>query len=229
MTRDEVKQLLVVMQSFYPNWKPEDKALVVNAWYALLKDRDNKAMQTALKWFVETNKSGFAPSAGELIDRYRRLTEGEDLQTAEAWSMVRRAISNSAYWSKREFASLPEPVQLAVGSPDTLKGWALSEETELGFAEAQFAKNYKATVERYREKTMASADIKSIMSAKQEQIEQPKRELLPFEPENPWEEEDEDIEPKRKTTMAAAQEASRRLAEMRKRLKGVDNGSGEGC
>lgn len=228
MTRDEVKQLLVVMQSFYPNWKPEDKALVVNAWFALLKDRDNKAMQTALKWFVETNKSGFPPSAGELLDRYRRLTEGEDLQTAEAWSLVRKAISNSGYWSASEFEKLPEPVQKAVGSPDTLKGWALSDESELGFAEAQFAKNYKATIERYRERTQASADIQQIMSSRQEQIAQPKRELLPFEPDI-WEE-DDDIEPKRKGMMEAARIASERLAEMKKRFKGEStDGSSEGC
>ena len=37
MTRDEVKEIVMVIYSTYPNWKPDDLKFTVNAWYLMLQ------------------------------------------------------------------------------------------------------------------------------------------------------------------------------------------------
>lgn len=166
MTRDDVKRLLMVVFAFYPNWRPPDKEIVINAWHTVLEDKDQREMQLALKWHVETDTSGFAPSIGQLLERYRQIVEGENMTAGEAWGTVLKAIRNSAYSAGAEFAKLPEAVQKAVGSAETLRTWAIADEEQMGYAQAQFSKNYAAVMERSREYAVMSGDIRAMVEAK---------------------------------------------------------------
>ena len=215
MTRDEVKQILAVMMMLYQNFNPDMSGSMVDVWFAMLKDMDNKAMQQALKWFAESDTSGFAPSVGQLIERYRRLTEGEQIGAGEAWGMVRQAIGNSAYYAEREFKALPEEVQKAVGSPDVLRHWALAEETEMQYAQAQFAKNYGNVTARQREYAVMGADIRAMLEARQAgmALEKPKEEKRPLLTEG--EEEEIDFQ-----TPKQIDPGVDRIAELRKRWLG---------
>ena len=170
MTRDETKKLLMIVMAFYPNWKPENKDFIVNAWQSVLAEKDEITMQRALKWYAESDKSGFAPSVGQLLDLYRRITEGEAMTAGEAWALVYKAISRSTYYAGEEFKRLPESVKKAVGSPGTLRVWASGEEAELGFAQAQFAKSFNAIQARNREYAVMSGDIRAILDKKRAEI-----------------------------------------------------------
>lgn len=216
MTRDDVKKLLMVVQSFYPNWKVENKEVTINAWYAVMCERDNKAMQLAAKWYAETDTSGFAPSIGQLLDRYRRLTERAELTGAEAWGMVRDAIGRSTYYANDEFKKLPEPVRRAVGSPGTLKAWAMADESGLGFAQNQFNKTYAAIIKRQKEESIAGSDVQKVLADRNEELEK-----ALAAPENqvflPGDEQIVFGSPERQD---AATRAESRLDQLRKALKG---------
>ena len=75
MTRDEVKKTLAVIKSFYPSWKIEDPALAVEAWTMMLEDYDYNQIQWAVKRYTFTDKSGFAPSIGQLIGELREANK----------------------------------------------------------------------------------------------------------------------------------------------------------
>ena len=67
MTREETKQMLMVIQATYPNYKPPEKAVAINAWTMALEEYPYKAVEIALKAYIKTDTSGFAPSPGQVI------------------------------------------------------------------------------------------------------------------------------------------------------------------
>lgn len=148
MTRDEAKVIVASIKSLYPNWKLDDPKLTIDTWAVVLEDYDAKAIQYALKRFALTDKSGFPPSIGQLVGQLREATENGNLSGLEAWSLVQRAIRNSAYNSVREYEALPKIVQRAVGSAENLKAWALTDIDSTSVLQSNFLRMYSAVCER---------------------------------------------------------------------------------
>ncbi|MCC8039188.1 MAG: hypothetical protein LIP02_13800 [Bacteroidales bacterium] len=151
MTRDETKQLLVLIQTAFPSYKPQDKTLAVDLWHAMLADYEYGAILAALQAFITTNTSGFAPTIGQLLDQYHRLIQKPRLETMAAWSMVSKAIRNGIYGYKEEFERLPVEVQRAVGSAEQLHYWAMSEDYNEDVAMSNFRKSYEVVCKRQDE------------------------------------------------------------------------------
>lgn len=154
MTRDEAKVIVASIKSLYPNWKLDDPKLTIDTWAVVLEDYDAKAIQYALKRFALTDKSGFPPSIGQLVGQLREATENGKLSGLEAWSLVHRAIRNSAYNSVREYEALPQTVQRAVGSPENLKAWALSDIDSTSVLQSNFLRIYSAVCEAESKEAM---------------------------------------------------------------------------
>ena len=154
MTRDEAKVIVASIKSLYPNWKLEDPKLTVDTWAVVLEDYDYKAIQYAVKRFALTDKSGFPPSIGQLIGQLQEASENGGLSGMEAWSLVLRAIRNSAYNSETEFANLPKTVQRAVGSPNTLRSWALTDIDSTSVLQSNFLRIYASVVESERKEAV---------------------------------------------------------------------------
>ena len=96
MTRDETKQLLMMIQAAFPNYKIPDKSVAVNTWYIMLKDYDYKVVETALRTYIATDTSGFACSIGQIISLIQKCTVQEQLGEMEAWSLVRKEIGRAS-------------------------------------------------------------------------------------------------------------------------------------
>lgn len=173
MTRDEVKVILMAMLTIWPNYKPNMTGEWVDIWTEMIGDLDFRLAQTALKAYAQEDKSGFAPSVGQLRAKAVELTHDDDMTSGEAWAMVRNAISRSAYYSAEEFGKLPELVQKAVGSPLVLKTWAAMEETELDVARAQLEKKFTAEKARKTQRLQMSPDILRILESRPK--EEPKQ------------------------------------------------------
>lgn len=148
MTRDEVKKTLAVIKSFYPSWKIEDPALAVEAWTMMLEDYDYNQIQWAVKRYTLTDKSGFAPSIGQLIAQLREANPVKTMSEAEAWGMVQRAIRNSAYNAKEEFDRLPKLVQRAVGSYEVLNAWAMTDIEDTSYIQSNFLRVFSELSKR---------------------------------------------------------------------------------
>ena len=148
MTRDEVKKTLAVIKSFYPSWKIEDPALAVEAWTMMLEDYDYNQIQYAVKRYTLTDKSGFAPSIGQLIGELREANPVKTMSEGEAWGMVQRAIRNSAYNAKEEFDRLPKLVQRAVGSYEVLNAWAMTDIENTSYIQSNFLRVFSELSKR---------------------------------------------------------------------------------
>ena len=67
MTRDEVKQLLMTTQAYFPNFRVDDKTATINAWYIVLQNKDANEIMTAFYEYVNEGNTAFAPSISQLV------------------------------------------------------------------------------------------------------------------------------------------------------------------
>lgn len=117
MTREEAKKIVMVIASTYPNWHPLDMSFTVNAWASMLESFTYQEISAALKAFILSDTSGFAPSVGQIIGLLDRVGNSQEPNEMEAWTLVSNALRRSTYYAESEFDKLPEIVQRAVGSP----------------------------------------------------------------------------------------------------------------
>ena len=150
MTRDEVKKLLAIMTTTFPNYKIENVEQTIGTWQMLLDEYDANEIFLAFKGFVKNNNSGFAPSVSQLINQLEQPKDLAVMDVSEAWALVRRAIGRGSHYSKAEFEKLPPLVQKAVGSAEQIHLWAIDEDYNNEVVMSLFQKNYKTICERQR-------------------------------------------------------------------------------
>ena len=165
MTRDEVIKLLMMIQAAYPNYKPQDKTIAVNMWHEMLQDYDANVVSGALKAYIASDSSGFAPSIGQIIERINLITkENDEMNSLEAWAMVSRAIRNGYYGAEEEFDKLPPLVQKAVGSAMNLRNWSQSDLKSIETViMSQFLSSYKAEQKREEEMAKIPQGVKDML------------------------------------------------------------------
>ena len=153
MTRDDVKKILMRIQTTYPNWKPQgDLSLMIDVWHEYLEGYSYEAILIALKTFVMTDYSGFAPGVGQLLEKLQLISQKEELTDLGAWALVSKALRNGYYGAEEEFAKLPPIVQKAVGSPMNLRNWATSDVKSVETViMSQFLSTYKTECQRAAE------------------------------------------------------------------------------
>lgn len=149
MTREETKKIIMVISGLYPNFKPADLKLTVDTWAVVLADYEYKNIESALLAHSSVDRSGFAPSVGQLIGMLDMRNQENDLNEMEAWSMVSKALRNGTYGAEREFAKLPEMVQKAVGDPSNLRNWAQTDSDSVeNVIQSNFMRSYRAVLKR---------------------------------------------------------------------------------
>ena len=78
----------------------------------------------------------------------------------EAWAKVLKALQKSTYYSEEQFNELPELVQKALGSPNTLRTMATDDFFNEEVARSNFLRAYREVVNRDREDKTTAADVK---------------------------------------------------------------------
>lgn len=151
MTREDVQELLAMIQGTYTNFNPANKTVTVNAWLLALQEFDRALIESAFAMYIKTETKGFPPTPGKLIENAKILTQPQELNPLEAWVLVKNALSNSGYHAVEEFSKLPDVVQKAVGSPNQLKEWATTQDFNTEVAKSLFIQSYKIEVARKEE------------------------------------------------------------------------------
>lgn len=163
MTRDETKKIIRIIADSYPNYKPSDISETIDVWSMMLEEYPYNQIAMALKAYILTDTSGFAPSIGQLVNK---LTSAEpQLNEMEAWSLVSKAIRNGYYGAEEEFAKLPEVVQKAVGNPANLRAWSHTDAESIeNVVQSNFLRTYRAVVKREHEQEKLPDRLKVAMN-----------------------------------------------------------------
>lgn len=165
MTREETVKIIRIMVDSYPNYKPNNISETVDVWYMMLSDYEYNIVAMALKAYILSDTSGFAPSIGQLVAKIQTLTKPQELNEMEAWSLVKKAISNSAYDYVEEFHKLPPIIQKCVGSAYQLKCWALEQDFNEQVVSSNFARSYRTMVARQEEFLKMPQEIRDVISS----------------------------------------------------------------
>ena len=171
MRIEEARKIIAVMLVSYPNFKPIDTELMATTWADMLNEYSYEQVSVALKCYITTDTSGFAPSIGQLIDKLKTVEQPQELNELQAWGLVRKAINNSGYHSEEEFAKLPPLVQKAVGTPGQLKQWGLSDiESIETVAQSNFMRTYRAVAKREDEVSRMPKEIRQLIQQNEPKI-----------------------------------------------------------
>lgn len=173
MTREETKQFLMRISSVYPNWKPQaELKYVVETWWEYLSEYTYNEMKIALKTYIVTDTSGFAPAPGQLIDKLQTITAPAELSEMEAWSLVSRALRNGYYGAEQEFEKLPPIVQKVVKTPSQLRNWS---QTNSDSVENVIQSNFMRT---YRQELAKNREMRKIPQNIRDTLEQSENNLI---------------------------------------------------
>ena len=151
MTREETKELLMMIRAIYPNFnvKTEEMTPTINAWHLMLEDYPAEAIKGALQIYVKTNNTGFAPSVSQLIGSMFAAKENDQLSEGEAWALVKKAIQDGNYHAEERFAELPPVVQRAIGGASMIHQWAQTDSDEVNtVVMSNFQRTYRAVLSK---------------------------------------------------------------------------------
>ena len=148
----------------YPNYKPNNLSETVDVWQMMLDEYSYNQVSIALKAYVTSDTSGFAPSVGEIVAKIQLVSQPQELDGMAAWGLVSKALRNGTYGAVEEFNKLPPLVRKAVGIPGNLKNWATSDyQTIETVIQSNFLRTYEAVVKRASEINRMPDNIKSLI------------------------------------------------------------------
>lgn len=148
----------------YPNYKPNNLSETVDVWQMMLDEYSYNQVSIALKAYVTSDTSGFAPSVGEIAAKIQLVSQPQELDGMTAWGLVSKALRNGTYGAVEEFNKLPPLVRQAVGMPDNLKNWATSDyQTIETVIQSNFLRTYETIVKRANEINRMPDNIKSLI------------------------------------------------------------------
>lgn len=164
MTREETVKIIRIICDCYPNYKPNNLSETVDVWQMMLDEYSYNQVSIALKAYVTSNTSGFAPDIGEIIAKIQTISQPQALNEMEAWALVSKALRNGYYGAVDEFNKLPPLVQKAVGSPDNLRHWSQTDIKSIeNVVQSNFIKTYTAIVNRAKEIERMPTDVRTLI------------------------------------------------------------------
>lgn len=167
MTRKETAKILAVLKVAYPSSfvRVDDEKLMLAVWHDSLSDCDYADVDKAVKVYIATNESNFAPSVGKIrkliVDS--KQPETGRMTSQEAASLLSRAVGDSQYHSVEQFEKLPQLIQKVVRDPQMLKEWGqLPVETFQTVILSNFQRSYQIALQQSVEDAKLPDDLKPI-------------------------------------------------------------------
>lgn len=166
MNKQQTAQLITLIKRSYPNSfnnQTEQQTMeTMLVWADLFKDYPFEIVQKALKDYIMSNNSPWAPSPGQLnaiIASY--VTDQDDqLNGYQAWDLVLKTMQSSEmhYHPEEAYKSLPEIVRDCIGSYNVLKEWSLTDYNDLKFIKNNFLQRFKEQKE-YKQDRLKLPDV----------------------------------------------------------------------
>lgn len=165
MTREDCYKILVLLQTAYPrfyaNKEKSELKNAVNLWADMFHEDSAETVALAVKFLIANNT--FPPSIAEIKQCIVQSQTKDKMDENQAWQRVKRALANSGYSPKEEYAKLPPEIQCAVGSPVQLYRWAMLDASEVeSFISRDFMRNYSAIIQREREYLGVPSDVRQM-------------------------------------------------------------------
>lgn len=157
MTLAETSKILAVLKVAYPNsfnhQSKTEAAIMIELWSDMFKDDQYQDVDKAVRAYIATDESGFAPSVGQIRARMVRMSpEGNTMSAQEAASLLTKAVSKSGWHEKEAFEELPPIIQKVVRNPQMLHEWSqMDSQTFHSVVLSNFQRSYQAEINQQKE------------------------------------------------------------------------------
>lgn len=146
MNKKQTSLILVKVKSMYPqHFKGLQRAewqIISKTWTTILCGYEFEDVNAALDAYIATGRE-FAPNPGQ-IKRIIDDRKHPQLSAYDAWQAVRKSLSNAGGYPESAFKKLPEPAKQIVGSPATLRQWAMTNLNDIeNYIKPRFIKEFK--------------------------------------------------------------------------------------
>ncbi len=170
MTRKETAVIMEILKTAYPQFytgpSAPDMRQTLLLWTEMFAGDDAALVAAAVKAFIAADTKGFPPHIGAIKNAMYQLVSSGGLDSGQAWELVRKAASNSAYESEKEFRRLPGAVQRIVGSPGQLYEWSLMDsETFNSVVASNFQRVYRVRQEHSRQTALLPPNVKDVLQS----------------------------------------------------------------
>lgn len=157
---------MAVLRAAYPRYYDKTDAIeaeqAARLWATMFEDDDCEIVLNAVKTVIATSE--FPPTVAEVKKKIKLLTEEPEMTELEAWSIVRKALRNSAYNSEEEFAKLPPEIQDVVHAPEQLKDWAIMDADEVNTVIASnFQRSFRVRSKQVKELAAIPSSVREYL------------------------------------------------------------------
>lgn len=163
MKMEQFATLVKGMKAVYsdPKFIADKDAIMV--WYEFFKDDDYMVVQASIQKYMANNE--FPPTIAGIRKIMNEIINPETgMNEMEAWSLVYKAICNSAYRASDEFEKLPKECQRAIGNPAILKEWAGLDIQEVNTViQSNFMRSFKVEKKRSQELKQLPQSTRSVI------------------------------------------------------------------
>lgn len=165
MTRQEAIKIMTILKTAYPNfykdYSKEELNAAIDLWATMFVDEHPKIVTEAVKALICTHK--YPPTIADIKEKIATITRPQEMTEMEAWQKVKAAISY--YNAAENFERLPPILQKVVGSPNTLREWAVMDgEVVNSVIQSNFMRSYKAKVAQQKEYAMLPSSTKQLIA-----------------------------------------------------------------
>ncbi len=159
----DTKKVLAYIAAAFPRYYANvtrasaDRQAIV--WQDALGEYSLEAVMAGVRSFISSDHSGFPPAPGQIIEHIHFVGNPRDHSGTEAWALVRKAVNVPWDQFDASFSTLPRTVQIAVGSPESLKELAQMDSQRFEtVAQSNFLRMYDAAkIREAKERTMPNA------------------------------------------------------------------------
>ena len=175
MTRQETGVIMDVLTAAYPRFysgpDAPDKRQTVNLWAEMFADDDVALVAAAVKSYIAADRKGFPPHIGAIKNAMPELTRSGEPDAAQAWALVRRAASRSAYGAREEFERLPEDIRRIVGAPSQLFEWSqMDSDVFNSVVASNFQRAWTARTESRRRQALLPGGVRRVIAGLAERM-----------------------------------------------------------
>jgi hypothetical protein len=167
MTYEETLSIMAVLKAAYPAYykgmTKQEALAAVDLWASMFAEDDVALVTAAVKALIATDEKGFPPHIGAVKAKMRLLSEKPSMTEQEAWALVSKAIKNSGYGSREEFAKLPPEVKSVVHSPEQLREWGMMDsDTVNSVVASNFMRSYRERMRHQKEMAALPGDVRAL-------------------------------------------------------------------
>jgi hypothetical protein len=165
LTKEEVRQLLVLLRELYPqsfvHHTAEGSQMIFQVWFETFKDENAKLVHAAVMKLIQNNKTAFAPTIGEIREAMYDLAGIRIMTADEVWNTARKFWCNLGTRSAAEieprYKKLPEEVKRTFSISDMIQYADMNTTDVLQYEKPRFMKEYKNIEAQHKVKMLSGS------------------------------------------------------------------------